>query len=147
MLQLAGLLLGLFHSMGCAARPVPMPDMTVGWDIQQGQAVWYPDGESPGIAGELIVATNRTGDFVVEFSNPPLSIVEARRVGSGWAAEYAMEDRSFSGRGIMPRQIIWLHLVPGIRGESAFWNFSRAEGSWKLAHPETGERLEGYFSP
>src|SRR4051794_19345155 len=52
---------------GCAMAPLSAPEMGADWKIQQGQAVWNPK-PGQGIAGELLVATNRAGDFVVEFA-------------------------------------------------------------------------------
>ena len=57
---------------GCATAPLPVPDMSdtsAGWKILQGQAVWKPKA-GDGIAGELLVATNGVGNFVVEFAKP-----------------------------------------------------------------------------
>ena len=132
---------------GCATTEVPEPDLSQGWTVRQGQAVWFPNSKSSGLAGELIVATNSAGDFMIEFAKPPLSIVEARRIGRAWTVSYGMADRTFSGRGSAPGRIGWLHLVPALEGERRGWMISHSADGWTVANPKTGERWEGYLEP
>lgn len=117
------------------------PEMTSDWKLRQGQAVWR------GLAGELIVATNLNGDFVVEFSKPPITIASAQRSGEQWQVEFPAERKTLRGRGAGPSQIVWLHLAPALAGRTnAGWQLTMNNGGWRMKH-RGGETLEGFLSP
>ena len=130
---------------GCATTPLPPPDMSADWKTLQGQAVWKPKG-GDGIAGELLLATNSVGDFVVEFSKPPIAIAQAQRSGNRWSAQFPAEKKSFGGRGGGPSRIIWLHLAPALSGRAKDWEVTTNVNGWRIVNAR-GETLEGYFAP
>jgi hypothetical protein len=130
--------------MGCASAPLTAPEMTADWKIQQGQAVWKPRGGS-GIAGELLVATNKSGDFVVEFSKPPITIATARRSGKQWQLEFPAERKSYRGRGAGPSRVVWLRLPMALAGGESGWKVSTNTMGWRLERGK--ESLEGFLAP
>lgn len=135
----------LVLAQGCATAPLPAPDMTADWRIQHGQAVWTPAQAKDGIAGELLVATNSYGDFVVEFSKPPINIATAQRTDSRWQATFPAENKRYAGAGAGPSRLIWLHLVPALQGRDKNWSFTTNQSGWLLERK--GETLEGFLQP
>lgn len=130
---------------GCATAPMSGPEVGADWQVRTGQAVWTPPGRAMGIAGELMVATNAAGDFVVEFAKPPFTIATARREEARWQVEFPAEEKRYGGRGRGPGRILWLQFVPAIQGRGGDWKFEAQEdGSWSLARK--GEKLEGYLA-
>lgn len=123
---------------GCASAPMSGPTVTEDWRVHTGQAIWTPKGAKAGIAGELMMATNSVGDFVVEFSKPPFTIARARRTGEQWQVDFPGEQKQFRGRGKGSSRIIWLRLPEALqKGEPR-------DGNWAI---ERGtEKLEGYFA-
>jgi hypothetical protein len=130
---------------GCATAPLPAPDMSADWKILQGQAVWKPKG-GDGIAGELLVATNSVGDFVVEFAKPPITIAHAQRTGKQWSVQFPVQQKSYSGRGHGPARVIWLHLPPALAGRDKQWSMTTNSNGW-LMRNRRGETLEGFLAP
>jgi hypothetical protein len=130
---------------GCATAPLPPPDMSADWKIRQGQAVWKPKG-SDGIAGELLVATNSTGDFVVEFAKPPITIAHAQRAGQRWSIEFPAQQKSYAGRGKGPERVIWLRLPPALAGSDQQWQVTTNSNGWRMSN-RRGETLEGFLAP
>jgi hypothetical protein len=130
---------------GCSTAPLPAPDMSADWKILQGQAVWKPKA-GDGIAGELLVATNSTGDFVVEFAKPPITIAHAQRSGPRWSVQFPAQQKSFGGRGDAPARIIWLHLPPALAGRDKQWQVTTNSNGWRMSN-QRGETLEGFFAP
>lgn len=114
--------------------------MTSDWKLRQGQAVWN------GIAGELLVATNTTGDFVIEFSKPPITIVNAQRSGERWQVEFPAEQKKYQGSGAGPSRIIWLRLAPALAGTASEWKITTNNVGWRMENKH-GETLEGYLAP
>lgn len=131
---------------GCAtALPLPAPDMSADWKILQGQAVWKPK-PGDGIAGELLVATNSTGDFVVEFAKPPITIAHAQRSGPRWSVQFPAQQKSFGGQGRAPARIIWLHLPPALASRDNQWQVTTNSNGWLMSN-RRGETLEGFLAP
>src|SRR6476620_5555888 len=130
---------------GCATAPLPPPDMSADWKIRQGQAIWKPSG-GDGIAGELLVATNRVGDFVVEFAKPPISIAHAQRSGDRWSVEFPAQKKSYAGRGSGPARVIWLHLPPTLAGRDTEWTMTTNNNVFRISN-KRGETLEGFLAP
>jgi hypothetical protein len=133
---------------GCATAPLPQPDMSddsSGWKILQGQAVWKPKA-GDGIAGELLVATNRFGDFVVEFAKPPITIAHAQRSGDRWSMEFPAQKKSYSGRGSGPARVIWLHLPRALTGRDTKWSLTTNIDEFRMSN-DRGEMLEGFLTP
>ena len=136
---------GLLALAGCATAPLPAPQMTADWKILQGQAVWKPKA-GDGIAGELLLATNSVGDFVVEFAKPPITIAHAQRSGARWSVQFPAQKKSYGGRGNGPARVIWLHLAPAMNGRGDRWQFTTNSNGWLMSN-QRGETLEGYLAP
>jgi hypothetical protein len=132
---------------GCATTPLPKPDMDVssGWRILQGQAVWKPKA-GDGIAGELLVATNRVGDFVVEFAKPPITIAHAQRSGDRWSVEFPAQKKSYAGSGSGPARVIWLHLPSALASRDTKWTMTTNSNGFRISN-KRGETLEGFLTP
>lgn len=137
--------LGLLCAQGCATSPLPAPEMSSDWIVRQGQAVWTPPRAKDGIAGELLVATNSNGDFVVEFAKPPITIANAQRQDARWQVEFPAQQKRYGGRGAGPSQIIWLKLAPALAGQPDGWSFSTNANGWRMERK--GEVLEGFLAP
>jgi hypothetical protein len=131
--------------------PLPPADLSApGWRVQQGQAVWRPTKERPELTGEILVATNRTGEFFVQFSKTPFTLAMAQVINGQWQIEFGSGDYSRSGRGAPPARFGWFQLPLALRGErmSRDWQFERTGTNfWRLNNRRTGELLEGSFFP
>lgn len=135
---------------GCAApRPFPPADLSApGWTIQSGQAVW--DNGKSDLAGELVFAKRSDGSAALQFIKTPLPLVSAQTRGSQWTITFIADNRTVSGKGRPPTQLLWLHLVSALQGELLRppLHFSRdAEGHWKLENPKTRETISGFLYP
>lgn len=137
---------------GCrTANPLPPADFSApGWRVQQGQAVWKPAPDRPGLAGDLLLATNVNGNLFIQFSKMPFPLATAQVAGGQWQIEFGADKYSWHGRGVPPDRFGWFQLPrvlsnPDIGGN---WRFTRMEtNSWRLENPHTGESLEGEFFP
>jgi len=133
------------------APPLPPADLSApGWRIQQGQAVWKPSRHRPELTGELLLATNADGDFVVQFAKPPLTLATAQVAACRWGIEFGTGDYSRRGDGRPPNRFVWFQLARALAQGSAGrgWRFERmATNSWRLDNRHTGETLEGTFFP
>jgi hypothetical protein len=101
--------------------------------------------------GELLVGVKKDGAILVEFSKPPFTVASAQAFAGGWTVERPLERRRMSGRGRPPGHNVWFALAgalgaSGVDGRA--WRFQPlGNGTWRLVHPVTGERLEGFLSP
>jgi hypothetical protein len=142
------LLLGLGTSCR-TTPPLPAANLSIpGWRIQQGQAVWKPTRDRPELTGELILATNASGDFFVQFAKPPFTLATAQVAGDRWQIEFGSGDYSRRGRGQPPTRFAWFQLPAALDGASAGrdWRFERvATNFWRMENRRTGEALEGAF--
>lgn len=134
---------------GCAtSRPLPPADLSAsGWAIQTGQAVWK-SGNSD-LAGELIFAKRPDGSSALQFIKTPLPLVSAQTRAARWTITFIADNRTVSGKGVPPAQLLWLHLALALNGESLKppVRFSRdASGNWKLENSETGEAISGFLN-
>jgi hypothetical protein len=133
---------------GCATAPLPplqSMENVADWKILQGQAVWRPKG-GDGIAGELLVATNLVGDFVVEFNKTPISIAHAERAGDRWDVKFPAQKKEYSGRGAGPSRVVWLRLAPALAGRDSKWQLTTNSTGWQISNGR-GETLEGFLAP
>src|SRR5688572_6639843 len=134
----------LLFLTGCAAsRPLPPADLSApGWAIQAGQAVWKSG--SSDLAGELIFAKRSDGSSALQFIKTPLPLVSAQMRENRWTITFVADNRTVSGKGIPPAQLLWLHLASALKGESPAppVRFSQdAGGNWKLENSQTGEAI------
>lgn len=136
---------------GCRTPELPPVDISgPGWVTRHGQAVWHPRPNAPELAGELLLATNRQGDFVLSFSKPPMDLVMARRAGAVWRIEFPAEKRHFGGHGKATVRMLWLHLPPALAGETlpGALRFEQDDaGGWRLGNPGMGETIAGFLTP
>lgn len=135
---------------GCRTGPAlaPVDLQHPGWTVQRGQAVWQPKTDAPELAGQLLMASNESGEQLIRFSKDPMEIVLARRTDPGWSLVIGAFDKSYSGRGRPPRRIGWFQLADAVFQDNPAngWIWSGInERRWELTHPKTGERLEGFF--
>lgn len=132
---------------GCASvRPLPPADLSQpGWTIQSGQAVWK-SGNSD-LAGELIFAT-RAGSSALQFIKTPLPLVSAQARENRWTITFVADNRTVSGKGTPPAQLLWLHLASALNGDSPRppLKFSRDANGWELENTETGESIAGFLN-
>jgi hypothetical protein len=131
--------------------PLPPVDLSApGWQVQQGQAVWKPTKEKPELTGEILLATNRTGDFFVQFSKTPFTLATAQVMNGQWQIEFGSGDYSRSGRGEPPSRFGWFQLPSALHGGSLSrdWQLKQPDTNlWRLNNRRTGESLEGSFFP
>jgi hypothetical protein len=144
-----GLLLGLL--MGCRSLPTPPPmNLTeLGWTVRQGQAAWRTKPGAPDIAGDLMVAMHPDGRSMVQFTKPPLPFVVAQRHANSWRIQFFADKKTYSGRGVPPDRLMWLHLPDGLAGaqRSDSWHFSsKGDGTWTFENHSSGETLEGFLA-
>ena len=138
-------ILALLMLAGCATAPLPPPEMSADWKTLQGQAVWKPK-PGDGIAGELLLATNSVGDFVIEFAKPPITIAHAQRSGERWSFEFPAQKKTYSGPGKGPARVIWLRVAPALLGLDKNWHATTTTNGWRITN-NRGESMEGYFAP
>src|SRR5437667_5622 len=141
--------------LGCGAcrtsPPLAPANLSApGWTIREGQAVWRPKIKRPEIAGELLVATHRTGETYLQFTKTPLPFVVARITTNRWHIEFVTEHREFSGYGQPPSQFGWLHLAACVAGTAppAQWRWEIFPNDrWRLENRTSGETFEGFLTP
>ncbi|MEY2409515.1 MAG: hypothetical protein QOF48_2185 [Verrucomicrobiota bacterium] len=137
---------------GCRSLPpqAPMDFSGAEWSVQQGQVVWRPDGKTDGVAGELLLASDRGGRSVVQFTKTPLPFLVAERTPATWQVHFIPMHKTYGGHGAPPARIIWLHLAAALRGEPVTPGFqfsSKPGDGWRFERSVTGETLEGYLEP
>jgi hypothetical protein len=142
--------LGLLFCVSCrTANSLPPADFSSpGWRLRQGQAVWKPSASRPELAGELLLAVNTNGSYVIQFSKTPFTLASAESMDGRWQIDFGSGRHSWHGRGQPPRRFAWFQLSRILAGTpaSAPWKFTgRADDSWRLENAGTGEFLEGRF--
>ena len=149
---LGALLVVLAGTISCrTAAPLPPADLSApGWRVMQGQAIWRPSRQHAELAADLMVATNSTGDYLVQLTKDPFPIVTAEAVGGQWQIQFQAGRYSRSGHGPPPARFPWFQLPRALRGAApgADWRFEWVNpNAWRLENPVTGESLEGVFFP
>jgi hypothetical protein len=144
------LALVLLFCVSCRTdHPLPPADFSSpGWRLRQGQAIWKPSQGRPELAGDLLLAVNANGNDVIQFSKIPFTLASAQVADGRWQIELARH--SWRGQGAPPTRFLWFQLPRVLAGAPADapWRFtSRADQSWRLDNPGTGEFLEGQFFP
>lgn len=150
-LRLGLLLLGCGGWLGgCTGpHPTPPPPDAAPWQTRTGQAVWQARRDAPPLAGELVLAQRPGGEFFLQFSKPPLTLVEAARTGTRWRIAFPNADRAYQGRGAGTTRLLWLWLPAALEGGALPkpLSFRREADRWRLLNARTGESLEGWLSP
>lgn len=140
---------------GCqTAPPLPPVDLHApGWEIHQGQALWKPQRDAEGIAGELLIATQKDRldrRALIQFSKNPFPIVSAGIGPHSWELAIPTQGKHYSHRGNPPHRVIWFHLPDAVTAQDPpkpwLWTPADAKGNWRLENRTSGESLEGYFS-
>ena len=132
------------------APPFPKANLSEpGWTLREGQVVWRRNIQAPEIAGDLLVATHRNGETLLQFSKPPLPFVVARIMTNRWHIEFVPEHRQFSGRGVPPSRLGWLHLAGCVSGSTppVKWHWEELPDRWRLENRTSGETFEGFLTP
>lgn len=144
------LLFALMFFNGCRTAPLPAIDLTApGWMLYQGQAVWRTKGNAPEVAGEIIFATNRRGETLLQLTKNPLPFVTVQTRGDAWQIYFAPERRRFSGRGTPSTRLSWVHLARALNGAAppAPLHFEQtAERGFTLRNSESGESITGFLN-
>jgi hypothetical protein len=146
--------LALILLFGVSCRtgpPLPPTDLSSpGWQLHQGQAIWKPAKNRPELAGDLLLATNANGSYVVQFSKPPFTLATAQVAAGRWQIDFGGGKYSWRGPGTPPQRFVWFQLPRLLAGNPALspWSFTRRpDDSWRLENAHTGESLEGAFFP
>ncbi|MGA2555259.1 MAG: hypothetical protein ABSG04_03200 [Verrucomicrobiota bacterium] len=144
--------LGLLLCVSCrTAPPLPAADFSSpGWRLRQGQAVWKPSKSRPELAGDLLLAANGNGNYVIQFAKTPFALASAQVADGGWRIDLGAGQHTRGGQGAPPTRFVWFQLSRVLAGRPAEspWKFtSRADNSWRLENAGTGEFLEGQFFP
>ena len=137
---------------GCrTATPLPSADFSApGWQVQQGQAVWKPTSGRPELAGDLLLATNASGDMFLQFSKMPFPLATAQISSGQWSMDFGADKYTWHGRGEPPKRFAWFQLPSALLGTrpDGNWRFTlEPDHGWRLANAQTGESLEGELSP
>lgn len=135
---------------GCKTpTSLPPQDLNApGWTILRGQAVWKPPHNRPEVAGDLLMATNASGNFFIVFSKSPFVIATAQVENEQWEIRFSDEKYAWRGGGIPPDRFIWFQLPHALLGERLTddWQFNDSVSNlWRLQDTRTGEKLEGEF--
>ncbi len=144
-------LLVLFCLAGCRSAPAPLPAINLsepGWKLREGQALWRSAKDAPEIAGEVTLALHADGRSWVRFTKTPLPFLNAEITKEGWRIEFIPERRVFSGTGVPPARLLWLHLARALNGLAppAPLRFEKsADGGGRLENRSTGETLTLYL--
>ncbi|MCI0747457.1 MAG: hypothetical protein L0Y58_18795 [Verrucomicrobia subdivision 3 bacterium] len=133
---------------GCrSAGHLPPADLsTGGWRVRQGQAVWKNGGAE--LAGEVILAI-RPGASSLQFIKTPLPLVSAQTEGTRWTVHFAADNRTISGRGVPPAELVWVHVAAALSGQvprEPIRFVSDATGNWEVRNSQTGETVSGFLS-
>jgi hypothetical protein len=131
---------------GCQTGPKlkPVNLSEPGWKLHQGQALWQQKRDAPEIAGEVVLAVHTDGRAFIQFLKNPLPLVSAEVGPNGWHIDFIPQKRSFSGRGIPPRQLFWLHLLRGLQEivpPEDFTMWTTFEGGTRIEDKRTGETI------
>ena len=145
------LVLLLLAGAGCSTVPLPPADFAApGWTVQSGQAVWKSSSSGAELTGDLLLATNANGSSFIQFSKMPFPLVTAQATGGQWQIEFGANQYAWHGQGLPPHRFAWFQLPHALLGTTpdAPWRFTPGNNSlWRLDNPDTGEFVEGTFSP
>lgn len=121
-----------------------------GWTVQQGEVLWKPGKKYPELAGEVVLASNIDGRSFVQFTKTTFPMAAAQITTTNWAIAFPPQKLAFRGSGDPPSRFGWLELLRALHSQNVPqpWQFARkADGSWRLANPRSGESLEGFLNP
>ena len=146
----------LLAALVCCASCTTVKDLppvnlsAPGWVVHSGQAVWKPGNDRPELTGDLVLATNSSGDCFVQLLKTPFPIVTAQNVQGAWQIEFGANEHHWQGKGTPPGRFVWFHLAAALGGAplTGNWRMEKtSDASFKLQNSSTGESLEGQFFP
>jgi hypothetical protein len=120
------------------------------WHVQQGQALWRPKTGLPEFGGDLVLAHDAAGRWLIQFDKTPMAILSAQITSNRWLIKFPQRNLSFSGRGAGSTHFSWLYLPAAMDGKSLPNELrfaQKPDGSWRLENVRTGETVEGFLSP
>jgi len=136
---------------GCAVGPpLPPVNLSAGWSVQEGQAVWRRYRQAPELAGELLLATHPEGSTLVQFTKTPLPFINAQTNPDRWQLEFIPQKRTVRGLGVPPARFIWLHVARSLMGVTPPKPLRfepDSDHAWRLENERTGEFIAGYLRP
>lgn len=143
------LLAAALFASGCSTLP-PIEPVNVNaseWTIHRGQAIWKFGNRAPEIVGELLVAVRDDGRIFAEFNKSLVTVATAQTDAQQWILDLPMFERTLSGRGAPSDRFALFQFDEILRGEEppGHWEYTAADGGWRLANPRTGEYMEGYW--
>ena len=146
------ILLAILVAMcGCQTAPQSLFTATgPNWHVQQGQALWRPERGLPEFGGDLVLAGDDAGRYLIQFDKTPMAIVSAQTTSNRWLIKFPQRDVSFSGHGPGSTRFGWLYLPEALDGKPLPKDFHferKTDGGWRLENSRTGETLEGFLSP
>jgi hypothetical protein len=132
-------------------QPLPPADLSSpGWHVLQGQAVWKPSRYQDEMTGDLLLATNASGDYYVQLTKDPFQVVNAEVLNGEWQIQFEGGKYDWRGRGAPPPRFLWFQLPRAILGDrpAGDWRFENVSSNdWRLYNSWNGESLEGGFFP
>ena len=136
---------------GCRSTTVfaPLNFSEPGWKLHEGQVAWQSRRGAPEIIAEFHAGIHPDGRCWLEVSKAGLPFLTAQTDATGWQIHSVMENRRHAGRGAPPARVGWFQFVRCLAGQppAANWTWERREtGTWRLANPSTGERMEGVLT-
>jgi hypothetical protein len=120
------------------------------WHVQQGQAVWRPGRGMPEIGGDLVLAGDDSGRWLIQFDKTPMAIMSAQITSNRWLIKFPPRQMSFGGRGSGWTRFSWLYLPAALENKrlpNSMHFEHKPDGSWRLENSRTGESVEGFLSP
>ena len=127
------------------SEPFPEVDLSSpDWKVWSGQALWKPQSERPAIAGEIILARNKSGDVLISFAKPPVPIFNAQTYHNKWKIDLIYSQQSHSGFGDPPQRFIWFQIPALLQGAPVpeGWQVQAVDNTtWELNNPDTGEHI------
>jgi hypothetical protein len=106
--------------------------------------LWRSKRDAPEIAGEVVLATGRNGRAFIQFLKNPLPLLSGDIGPDGWHIDFVPEKRKFSGRGMPPKRLLWLHLLRALQQMPVAKGLefrNDAEGGFHMENPGTGESI------
>jgi hypothetical protein len=142
----------LATATGCRTTPsLPPANLAEpGWRVRHGQVLWTARRGAPEVAGELVLATRRDGQSVVQFVKTPLPILVAQTTTRLWQIQFVPQNRTLSGTLPVSTRFAWLQLPAALAGQAlpAEYEFGQHDlRFWRLENHRTGEVIEGYLTP
>ena len=98
--------------LGCSQNmPMPVVDFDQpGWQVWTGQALWQPPGDTPSVAGDILISLHESGDRFIELIKGPVAVFSAQTHSKFWWLKLIDRGDAYSGKGKPPARFIWFYL-------------------------------------